>query len=142
MSRHLKPGGYLEQAEFSVVPKSQDGSTDGTIFEKWGIVSLQAGDAFGKTLRIPEEAKDRMIAAGFVDVVERRFTVPIGPWAKDPHLKELGRYNRLYWEEGIQGWTIMLLTNILKVRIGLLSGIHTKLANCFHSGNEKKLNYT
>ena len=87
--------GYLEQAEISVVPKSQDGSTDGTIFEKWGAVSLQAGDAFGKTLRIAEEAKDRMIAAGFVDVVERRYKVPIGPWARDPHLKDLGRYNRL-----------------------------------------------
>ncbi|RAO73172.1 uncharacterized protein BHQ10_009184 [Talaromyces amestolkiae] len=112
--RHLKPGGYLEQAEISVVPKSQDGSTDGTIFDKWGAVSLKAGDAFGKTLRISEEAKERIIAAGFVDVVERRFKVPIGPWARDPHLKELGRYNRLYWKEGIQGWTMMLLTKILK----------------------------
>jgi hypothetical protein len=132
----------VEQAEFSVVPKSEDGSTDGTIFEKWGAVSLEAGDAFGKTLRIPEEAKDRMIAAGFVDVVERRFKVPVGPWAKEPHLKELGHYNRLYWEEGIQGWTIMLLTNILKVRIALFHGLYTKLANGSNSGNEKKLNYT
>lgn len=112
--RHLKPGAYIEQAEFSVVPKSDDGSTNGTIFERWGEVSLEAGDAFGKTLRIVDEAKDRMIAAGFVDVVEHRFKVPIGPWAKDHYLKELGRYNRLYWEEGIQGWSLMLLTNILK----------------------------
>lgn len=133
MRRHLKPGGYLEQAEISVVPKSQDGSTDGTIFEKWGAVSLQAGDAFGKTLRIAEEAKDRMIAAGFVDVVERRYKVPIGPWARDPHLKDLGRYNRLYWEEGIQGWAMMLLTKVLKVRIyqcsGLLRQIQTRLTD-------------
>jgi hypothetical protein len=50
-----------------VVPKSKDGSTDGTIFEEWGKVSLQAGDAFGKTLRIVDEAKAKMIAAGFVD---------------------------------------------------------------------------
>jgi hypothetical protein len=50
-----------------VVPKSEDGSTDGTIFEEWGKVSLQAGDAFGKTLRIVDEAKAKMIAAGFVD---------------------------------------------------------------------------
>ncbi|KAB8070757.1 S-adenosyl-L-methionine-dependent methyltransferase [Aspergillus leporis] len=31
---HLKPGGYVEQAEVSVVPKSTDGSTDNTIFEE------------------------------------------------------------------------------------------------------------
>ncbi|KAH1415787.1 hypothetical protein KXX16_008907 [Aspergillus fumigatus] len=111
--RHLKPGAYLEQAEQSVVPKSEDGSTAGTVFEQWGEVSLQAGDAFGKTLRIIDEAKEMMIAAGFVDVVERRFKVPIGSWAKDPRLKELGLYNRLQWEEGIEGWTMMLLTKFL-----------------------------
>jgi hypothetical protein len=116
-SRHLKPGAYLEQAEQSMVPKSEDGSTDSTIFEEWGKVSLQAGDAFGKTLRIVDEAKAKMIAAGFVDVVERRFKVPIGPWAKDPHLKELGRYNRLHWEEGIEGWAMMLLTKVLRESI-------------------------
>ncbi|KAH1383126.1 hypothetical protein KXW98_009414 [Aspergillus fumigatus] len=111
--RHLKPGAYLEQAEQSVVPKSEDGSTAGTVFEQWGEVSLQAGDAFGKTLRIIDEAKEMMIAAGFVDVVERRFKIPIGPWAKDPRLKELGLYNKLQWEEGIEGWTMMLLTKFL-----------------------------
>lgn len=115
--RHLKPGAYLEQAEQSVVPKSEDGSTSGTVFEQWGEVSLQAGDAFGKTLRIIDEAKEMMIAAGFVDVVERRFKVPIGSWAKDLRLKELGLYNRLQWEEGIEGWTMMLLTKFLGVRI-------------------------
>ncbi|QKX57065.1 uncharacterized protein TRUGW13939_04173 [Talaromyces rugulosus] len=111
--RHLKPGGYIEQVEQSVVPKSDDGSTDGTIFEAWGKVSLEAGDAFGKTLRIVDEAKDKMIAAGFTNVVEHRFKAPIGSWAKDRHLKELGRYNRLQWEEGIEGWSMMLLTNLL-----------------------------
>lgn len=113
--RHLKPGGYIEQVEQSVVPKSDDGTTKGTIFEKWGEVSLQAGDAFGKTLRICDEAKQKMIEAGFVDVVEHRFKCPIGPWAKDPHLKELGRYNRLQCEEGIEGWTMFLLTRVLGV---------------------------
>jgi hypothetical protein len=129
MRRHLKPGGYMEQVEISVVPKSEDGSINGTILEKWGVVSLQAGDAFGKTLRIVDEAKDRMIAAGFVDVVERRFKLPIGPWPKDRHMQELGLYNRLYWEEGIQGWTMMLLTNILKACIPSFDKLFMNMAN-------------
>ncbi|KAF5858470.1 hypothetical protein ETB97_004355 [Aspergillus alliaceus] len=111
--KHLKPGGYMEQVEVSVVPKSDDRSTDNTIFEEWGKVSLQAGDAFGKTLRIVDEAKDRMIKAGFMDVQEHRFKCPIGPWAKDERLKVLGKYNRLEWETGIDGWTMMLLTKVL-----------------------------
>ncbi|THC90681.1 hypothetical protein EYZ11_009856 [Aspergillus tanneri] len=111
--RHLKPGGYIEQVEQGVVPKSDDGSTDGTIFEKWGQISVEAGEAFGKTLLIGDLARTKMIEAGFVDVVEERFKCPIGAWPKDPHLKELGRYNYLQWEEGIEGWTMMLLTKIL-----------------------------
>jgi hypothetical protein len=98
-----------------VVPKSDDGSTNGTIFEKWGETSLEAGDVFGKSLRVVDEARTKMLKAGFVDVVERRFKCPIGPWPKDPHLKEVGLYNRLNWEEGIEGWTLMLLTKILGV---------------------------
>ncbi|KAL2784371.1 S-adenosyl-L-methionine-dependent methyltransferase [Aspergillus keveii] len=112
---HIKPGGYIEQVEQSVVPKSDDGSTDGTIFEQWGKVSLQAGDAFGKSLRIVDESRDRMIKAGFVDVVERRFKVPIGGWPGDPGLKQLGLYNRLQWVEGIEGWCMYLLTTVLGV---------------------------
>ncbi|KJK67812.1 Methyltransferase domain protein [Aspergillus parasiticus SU-1] len=104
---------YLEQVEVSVVPKSDDGSTNNTVFEEWGKVSLQAGDAFGKTLRIVDEAKEKMIKAGFVDVQEHRFKCPVGPWAKDPRLKVLGKYNRLQWEMGIEGWSMMLLTRFL-----------------------------
>lgn len=98
-----------------MVPKSEDGTTIGTVFERWGKVSLQAGDAFGKSLRIVDESRRRMIKAGFQDVTERRFKVAIGGWPKDPKLKEMGRFNRLQWEEGIEGWTMMLLTKVLGV---------------------------
>nr|AIA09492.1 SAM dependent methyltransferase [Aspergillus nidulans] len=112
--RSVKPGGWIEQVEQSVVPKSDDGTTVGTIFEEWGRVSLEAGEAFGKSLRIVDESRDRMIKAGFVDVVERRYKIPIGGWASDHRLKQLGLYNRLLWEEGIEGWSMYLLTTILK----------------------------
>lgn len=114
-TRSVKPGGWIEQVEQSVVPKSDDGTTVGTIFEEWGRISLEAGEAFGKSLRIVDEARDRMIKAGFVDVVERRYKIPIGGWASDPRLKQLGLYNRLLWEEGIEGWCMYLLTTVLKV---------------------------
>ncbi|KAL4758346.1 S-adenosyl-L-methionine-dependent methyltransferase [Aspergillus foveolatus] len=112
--RSVKPGGWIEQVEQSVVPKSDDGTTVGTIFEEWGRVSLEAGEAFGKSLRIVDESRDRMIKAGFVDVAERRYKIPIGGWASDPRLKQLGLYNRLLWEEGIEGWSMYLLTTVLK----------------------------
>lgn len=64
------------------MPKSEDGSMDGIIFERWDAVSLEVWDAFGKILRIPEEAKDRIIMVGFVDVVKYYFKIPVGPWRR------------------------------------------------------------
>ncbi|EEP79679.1 conserved hypothetical protein [Uncinocarpus reesii 1704] len=111
--RHLKRGGYIEQLEQSVAPKSDDHSTDGTIMDEWGRVSLAVGDKFGKTLRIVDEAKAKMVAAGFEDVTEHRFKCPIGDWPVDARLKELGKVARLYWEEGVEDWSTMLLTRVM-----------------------------
>ena len=98
----------------SVVPKSDDGTvTPDSIFAKWGVTSLKAGDAFGKSLRTVDESKGAIAAAGFVDVVEHRWKLPIGAWTKDGHLKQIGKFNRIHWEEGIEGWCIYLLTHFL-----------------------------
>lgn len=113
-SRHLRPGGWFEQLEIGVVPKSEDDTVKpDSIFAKWGKVSLDAGDAFGKTLRCVDEDKQNLIDAGFTDIVEHRYKLPIGGWSKDKRLKEIGMYNRLYWEQGIEGWCIFLLTKYL-----------------------------
>ncbi|OJJ05039.1 hypothetical protein ASPVEDRAFT_44586 [Aspergillus versicolor CBS 583.65] len=111
----LKPGAWIEQAEQGVVPKSDDGTTNGTALQEWGDVSVKAGDEFGRTLCALDTSREGMIKAGFVDVVERRFKVPIGGWASDPRLKQLGLYNRLQWEEGVEGWCMFLLTAVLGV---------------------------
>lgn len=105
----------MEQVEQSVVPKSDDGTTNGTVFERWGQISLEAGDRFGKTLRIADESGKYMRKAGLEKVLEKRFKVPVGPWAKDSSMKELGLYNRLQWEEGIEGWSMYLLTTVMGV---------------------------
>lgn len=38
---------------------------------------------------------------------------PAVDWPKDRRLKQLGLYNRLQWEEGIEGWCTYLLINYL-----------------------------
>lgn len=98
-----------------MVPKSFDHTTDGTVFEEWGHISLAAGDAFGKSLRTVDEAADNIRKAGFELVTEKRLPMPIGTWPKDKQLKELGSYNRVQWEEGLEGWSILLLTQALGV---------------------------
>jgi len=116
--RHLKPGGWFEQFEVGVVPKADDGTVPkGSIFEQWGEVLLQSGDAFGKTFRIWDESKAFIKDAGFEEVTEKRYEIPIGGWSSDEKLKEIGQYNRLYWDTGLEGWCTFLLTRYLDWRI-------------------------
>ncbi|KAK5994292.1 Methyltransferase [Cladobotryum mycophilum] len=111
---HLTPGGWYQQIEMSVVPVSDDGSiTEGSIFDQWGKISLEAGDKFGKDLRIHEQIKGYLEDAGFNNVTEHVYKWPIGPWSKDPRLKEIGQWNHQHWLEGIEGWSLALLTRVL-----------------------------
>ncbi|KZF22456.1 S-adenosyl-L-methionine-dependent methyltransferase [Xylona heveae TC161] len=115
--RHLRPGGYIEHAEFSVAPKSEDGSvTEGSIFDQWGKFAISAGEKIGKTFEVEAKMKGWVEEAGFEDVTERRGKWPIGAWSSDPKLKELGRWNALHWEEGMEGWKMALATRVHGVR--------------------------
>lgn len=49
-------------------------------------------------------------AVGFVDVHERLYKVPMGPWAKDRLLKEIGLLNLQHWKSGLEGYAMWLLT--------------------------------
>lgn len=115
---NLVPGGWYQQIEMSVVLKSDDGSVkEGSIFDQWGKVSLEAGDKFGKDLRIHEQIKDYIIDAGFVDVVETVYKWPVGPWSTDKYIQQVGLWNLLHWQEGIEGWSMALLTRVLNVSL-------------------------
>ncbi|KAF2176547.1 S-adenosyl-L-methionine-dependent methyltransferase [Zopfia rhizophila CBS 207.26] len=78
-----------------------------------------------------EDSKDLMEQAGFANVTYRTFKWPIGPWPKDPKLKEIGAYNRLDWEEGIERWAMYLFTKCLGWRAEeiqvLIAGIKSEL---------------
>lgn len=50
--------------------------------------------------------KDLMTTAGFVDVSETRYRIPISEWPADVTERELGRYNMLNFLEGIEGYAL------------------------------------
>jgi SAM-dependent methyltransferase len=112
---HLKPGAWFEHAEISVIPRCHDGSLAGTSMERWGPLALEAGVKFGKSFGIAEDVESLMTAAGFVNIKKHVFPWPIGPWAKDPALKSIGGYNRLGWQQGLEGWALFLFTKYLGV---------------------------
>jgi hypothetical protein len=53
--------------------------------------------------------------AGFINVVEKDYKFPIGRWPADTRMKELGMWFRAYFEDGMEGYAMALLTRVLKV---------------------------
>lgn len=72
-------------------------------------------------MRTVDEMKDGMIKAGFAGVTTHYFKLPIGPWPRDKHLKNVGRYQRLVWEESLEMWLMMLYTKVLGVSVHMYS---------------------
>jgi hypothetical protein len=72
------------------------------------------GQIFGADARSPRYLKQWMENAGFVDVEEHILKLPVGPWPREPRLKQVGLFEMVNMTEGIQGLTIMLLTRCLK----------------------------
>ena len=53
---------------------------------------------------------DKIRKAGFVDIHEKKYKWPIGPWPKDKQLKEAGMVNYSHWMSGLEGWCMYLFT--------------------------------
>lgn len=62
-----------------------------------------------------------MKLTGFTDITEHKFLWPIGPWPRDSHLKELGRWGERNWVDGMEGWVMALFTRVLGVSLSFSS---------------------
>jgi SAM-dependent methyltransferase len=117
---HLRPGGYVEHVEWSIRNRAAvDGRPLGPdeVLGRWSRNALECAARTGKSFAIAEEMAGLVADAGFEHVVERRFKWPIGPWSSDPKLKEIGRWNLLNWEEGMEGWVMAPYTRVLGVNL-------------------------
>ncbi len=116
--RALRPGGWLEDLEFTITLHSDTPAVRDDpdhIFKRWASVFFEATDRLGKTLRIGMDSRMRalMAQAGFVDVVERQYQVPSGGWSSDARMKMIGRYNLAFLEESLEGFALFLLGEVM-----------------------------
>ncbi|OHW97588.1 methyltransferase domain-containing protein [Colletotrichum incanum] len=102
---HLKPGGWIELQEIHHFPLSAGNSLSAAhpVAQYWGHVvqglsnlgidlNAAAGDRLPNTMR----------EAGFINVTERVFHVPIGTWPRNRVLKTVGMYWRTILLDGLQ----------------------------------------
>lgn len=80
------------------------------ILNTWGPNTENAADNSGRPLTIIKTMRAEIEKAGFVDIHEKVYKIPVGPWAKDPVLKEAGRLNYHQCVSGMEGWSLWLLT--------------------------------
>ena len=71
--------------------------------------------AIGRDFQISSRMKQMIEEAGFVDVQEHRLKMPIGSWATDPKLKDVGRFFERYYKTGLQGWLLHICTRVMGV---------------------------
>ncbi|KAG0648618.1 Velvet complex subunit LAE1 [Hyphodiscus hymeniophilus] len=112
-----KPGGYIEHLDFDIQFTSDDGTVkEGDTMYDWSKIFIDAAeDITHQTFKIPRFSAQLIKEAGFVDVVEKKFKIPVGSWMADKKLKEIGRWNLLFLTTGLQGMQLWMLKHVLGV---------------------------
>lgn len=103
-----KPGGYSEFQDYDIVFYSEDGTltddrelSSNTMqttsnrmivpIQKWITTFIQAARDFGREPCPGPRLAGLMRDAGFQNVQEKKYKVPIGPWPKDKHLVRISQ---------------------------------------------------
>ncbi|KAJ5647004.1 hypothetical protein N7490_003376, partial [Penicillium lividum] len=109
---NLEPDGWIEQFEFDVSVYSDDNSLPkDSLLDQWGDMWYPCSERAGRPLQVEKHMRANLEKAGFVDIKEVVYKVPLGPWARDPVLKELGLLHHQHWSKGLEGYCMYLLTN-------------------------------
>ncbi|KKA16637.1 UMTA methyltransferase family protein [Rasamsonia emersonii CBS 393.64] len=111
---HLKSGGYFEfDGAYAHFLSDDDTHKKAENCQSWLEKLRDASAKFGKSIENVRYWKEKMEKAGFVDVKEESFKVPIGPWPKDPKLKEIGRFQQVQQIQGAEVYTPALFSRVL-----------------------------
>ncbi|KAM0544534.1 hypothetical protein ACHAPJ_011751 [Fusarium lateritium] len=114
--RCCKPGGFVESGEFDPRYYCDDGTAAShEVIKTWNSVFELGGKKLGLSFTVIEDGiqETGIRNAGFEDVNVITYKAPVGAWAKDKKLAEVGRYTQLTLENDMEGYTLFLWTNVL-----------------------------
>ncbi|KAI0013834.1 S-adenosyl-L-methionine-dependent methyltransferase [Xylariaceae sp. FL0662B] len=115
--RVTKPGGWLETCEADVKILSDDGTVaeDSAYNRFWNMLYTKASSKIGATFEPLLEGVQRkgMEEAGFVDIQQADYKFPVGGWAQDKKLAEVGQYVQLTMLNDVEGYTLFLWNNVM-----------------------------
>lgn len=111
----LRPGGYIELQDASFPFLGADEKWEGSAFQHWMRLLMDGSKAMGKDWNRVPRYKEYLEEVGFVDVVERRFNCPIGPWAKGNKNKTLGVWGRANILQSLGALSMAIMTKGLRM---------------------------
>jgi len=113
---NLKPGAWAEFKDWDARPYTPEGSLelpDNTI-KKWHAIAIDACEyKVGASPNPGIFLKQKFAEAGFINIAEKVFEVPVGSWPKDPKKKLVGKYYGVTFFEGAQAVSTRLFTHFL-----------------------------
>ncbi|KAG5955255.1 hypothetical protein E4U58_007165 [Claviceps cyperi] len=137
---HLKSGGWMEMQEIHHRPRSatMEGlvPADHPVARFWTLVT-EGLAALGVDLDISSGGilAEKMEQAGFTNVTERVFHVPIGTWPKNKLLKTVGLYWRTILLDGLQAIAMGPLTRGLKWHREQVEMLLMEVRQAYHDNN-------
>lgn len=89
-------------------------SDDGTLtpdhdYYKWNDLFLAGLDSINRDARPGPKLRSYAEAAGFINIREEMFKIPLGPWPKDPELKQIGLIDLVQLLDGLEGFSLKTL---------------------------------
>lgn len=109
----LRPGGWMESQEPHIDVSCDDGTVpEGNAVKWWFSEMCEASVIAGRPLHVTPMIKQWYIDAGFVDVEERVYKIPINGWPRVSKLKRIGEMWRRTIEDGLSGMSYALFSRV------------------------------
>ncbi|KAM5348647.1 hypothetical protein ACJ41O_008471 [Fusarium nematophilum] len=110
---NLTPGGYFEIGDLSLPMGCDDGTvTKDSAIWRWHDALYEASSKIGRTIQSVAHDVSNLEKAGFVDIVHREFKWPFNTWPLNPKLKEIGRWQCVNLDMGLEAFSLALLTRV------------------------------
>ncbi|KAI3558369.1 TAM domain methyltransferase [Colletotrichum abscissum] len=111
---NLAPNGWAEFQDMSVLYACDDGTlTEKHAIMKWDRLFIEACKMLGREDSPGPKLEGWVREAPFKNVVHQHFKIPLGPWTKDAHNKDLGMCNLAQTLEGLDAFTLKLFIGVL-----------------------------
>lgn len=86
-----------------------------SLIEQSGPLFSRFAQQMGKPFDSIDKSKARIEAAGFKNIQEKWYKVPLGEWVKNPLLKEAGKFCKTQVLEGLEGYCMFLFTKVSSI---------------------------